>query len=44
LSSSTGYRVSPHVAREKPYGVAANDVPLTHIICRTRPLDAPAAR
>jgi len=27
---------------EKPYGVAANDVPLTHIICRTRPLDAPA--
>jgi len=29
---------------EKPYGVAANDVPLTHIICRTRPLDAPAGR
>ena len=27
---------------EKPYGVAANDVPLTHIICRTRPRDAPA--
>src|SRR5499427_7572627 len=27
---------------EKPYGVAANDVPLTHIICRTRPPDAPA--
>ena len=27
---------------EKPYGVAANDVPLTHIICHTRPLDAPA--
>jgi catechol 2,3-dioxygenase-like lactoylglutathione lyase family enzyme len=27
---------------EKPYGVTANDVPLTHIICRTRPLDAPA--
>jgi catechol 2,3-dioxygenase-like lactoylglutathione lyase family enzyme len=27
---------------EKPYGVAANDVPLTHIICRTRPVDAPA--
>jgi catechol 2,3-dioxygenase-like lactoylglutathione lyase family enzyme len=24
---------------EKPYGVTANDVPLTHIICRTRPLD-----
>ncbi len=28
---------------EKPYGVTADDVPLTHIICRTRPLDAPAA-
>jgi catechol 2,3-dioxygenase-like lactoylglutathione lyase family enzyme len=28
---------------EKPYGVSADDVPLTHIICRTRPLDAPAA-
>jgi hypothetical protein len=27
---------------EKPYGVTANDVPLTHIICRTRPLDARA--
>jgi len=27
---------------EKPYGVSADDVPLTHIICRTRPLDAPA--
>ena len=27
---------------EKPYGVAANDVPLTHIICCTRPVDAPA--
>jgi catechol 2,3-dioxygenase-like lactoylglutathione lyase family enzyme len=26
---------------EKPYGVTASDVPLTHIICRTRPLDAP---
>jgi catechol 2,3-dioxygenase-like lactoylglutathione lyase family enzyme len=23
---------------EKPYGVTADDVPLTHIICRTRPL------
>jgi catechol 2,3-dioxygenase-like lactoylglutathione lyase family enzyme len=28
---------------EKPYGVSTDDVPLTHIICRTRPLDAPAA-
>ena len=27
---------------EKPYGVSADDVPLTHIICRTRPLDASA--
>lgn len=27
---------------EKPYGVSADDVALTHIICRTRPLDAPA--
>ncbi len=27
---------------EKPYGVGADDVPLTHIICRTRPVDAPA--
>jgi catechol 2,3-dioxygenase-like lactoylglutathione lyase family enzyme len=27
---------------EKPYGVSADDVPLTHIICRTRPSDAPA--
>jgi catechol 2,3-dioxygenase-like lactoylglutathione lyase family enzyme len=27
---------------EKPYGVSAEDVPLTHLICRTRPLDAPA--
>src|SRR5499425_2643401 len=27
---------------EKPYGVAADDVPLTHIICRTRPLGASA--
>jgi catechol 2,3-dioxygenase-like lactoylglutathione lyase family enzyme len=26
---------------EKPYGVSAEDVPLTHLICRTRPLDAP---
>ena len=26
---------------EKPYGVTADDVPLTHIICRTRPPDAP---
>ena len=25
---------------EKPYGVSADDVPLTHIICRTRPRDA----
>jgi catechol 2,3-dioxygenase-like lactoylglutathione lyase family enzyme len=25
---------------EKPYGVSADDVPLTHIICRTRPLAA----
>ena len=24
---------------EKPYGVTADDVPLTHIICRTRTLD-----
>ncbi len=30
-------------AGEKPYGVSADDVPLTHIICRTRPPDAPAA-
>jgi catechol 2,3-dioxygenase-like lactoylglutathione lyase family enzyme len=28
---------------EKPYGVTADDVPLTHIICRTRPPDASAA-
>jgi catechol 2,3-dioxygenase-like lactoylglutathione lyase family enzyme len=27
---------------ERPYGVSADDVPLTHIICRTRPLDSPA--
>lgn len=27
---------------EKPYGVTAEDVPLTHIICRTRSLDPPA--
>ena len=27
---------------EKPYGVTADDVPLTHIICRTRPPEAPA--
>jgi catechol 2,3-dioxygenase-like lactoylglutathione lyase family enzyme len=27
---------------EKPYGVSADDVPLTHIICRTRPLGASA--
>jgi catechol 2,3-dioxygenase-like lactoylglutathione lyase family enzyme len=27
---------------EKPFGVTADDVPLTHIICRTRPLDASA--
>jgi len=26
---------------EKPYGVSADDVPLTHMICRTRPLDRP---
>src|SRR5262249_8042264 len=28
---------------DKPYGVAANDVPLTHLIIRTRDLNAPAA-
>jgi catechol 2,3-dioxygenase-like lactoylglutathione lyase family enzyme len=28
---------------EKPYGVTANDVPLTHIICRTRALDGSAS-
>jgi len=28
---------------EKPYGVTANDVPLTFIICRTRDLNAPPA-
>ena len=27
---------------EKPYGVTADDVPLTHIICRTRPLSGGA--
>jgi catechol 2,3-dioxygenase-like lactoylglutathione lyase family enzyme len=27
---------------EKPYGVSADDVPLTHIICRTRSLDSAA--
>lgn len=27
---------------EKPYGVTADDVPLTHIICRTRSANAPA--
>jgi len=27
---------------EKPYGVTADDVPLTHIICRTRPVNASA--
>jgi catechol 2,3-dioxygenase-like lactoylglutathione lyase family enzyme len=27
---------------ERPLGVSADDVPLTHIICRTRPLDSPA--
>jgi catechol 2,3-dioxygenase-like lactoylglutathione lyase family enzyme len=27
---------------EKPYGVTADDVPLTHIICRTRSPDVPA--
>jgi catechol 2,3-dioxygenase-like lactoylglutathione lyase family enzyme len=27
---------------EQPYGVSADDVPLTHMICRTRPPDAPA--
>ena len=26
---------------EKPYGITADDVPLTHIICRTRPMDRP---
>src|SRR6202030_683229 len=28
---------------EKPYGVSAGDAPLTHIIGRTRSLDAPSA-
>src|SRR5215470_3040960 len=28
---------------EKPHGVSSDDVPLTHIICRTRPINAPAA-
>jgi catechol 2,3-dioxygenase-like lactoylglutathione lyase family enzyme len=28
---------------EKPYGVSADDVPLTHIICRTRRSDASAS-
>ena len=27
---------------EKPFGVSADDVPLTHIICRTRSLDSAA--
>jgi catechol 2,3-dioxygenase-like lactoylglutathione lyase family enzyme len=27
---------------ERPYGISTDDVPLTHIICRTRPLNAPA--
>jgi catechol 2,3-dioxygenase-like lactoylglutathione lyase family enzyme len=27
---------------EKPYGISADDVPLTHIICRTRPSDTTA--
>ncbi len=27
---------------EKPFGISADDVPLTHIICRTRPRDAAA--
>ena len=27
---------------DKPYGVSAEDVPLTHMICRTAPLGAPA--
>ena len=27
---------------EKPFGVTANDVPLTHIICRTRPQETGA--
>jgi len=27
---------------EKPSGITADDVPLTHIICRTRTADAPA--
>ena len=26
---------------EKPFGVNADDVPLTHMICRTRPMDRP---
>ena len=30
-------------AGEKPYGVTAADVPLTHIICRTRASDASSA-
>ena len=33
---------SPSPRARIKYGIAANDVPLTHIICRTRPLDAPA--
>jgi len=28
---------------EKPYGVTANDVPLSFVVCRTRDLNAPAA-
>jgi hypothetical protein len=28
---------------EQPYGVTATDVPLTHLIIRTRDLNAPAA-
>jgi hypothetical protein len=28
---------------EKPYGVSADDVPLTHIICRTRQVGGPTA-
>ena len=33
---------TPRRPAGREYGIAANDVPLTHIICRTRPRDAPA--
>ena len=29
---------------DKPLGVRANDVPLTHMICRTRPLEGAAGK